>query len=41
MIIAEHVTKYYGARAAVSDLSFSIEAGEVVGLLEGKTGRIG
>ncbi len=33
MIVAEHVTKYYGARAAVSDLSFRIEEREVVGLL--------
>ncbi len=33
MINVEHVTKYYGARAAVSDLSFSIEKGEIVGLL--------
>ena len=33
MISAEHVTKYYGARAAVSDLTFNINAGEVVGLV--------
>jgi ABC-2 type transport system ATP-binding protein len=33
MIVAEQVSKYYGARAAVSDLSFSIESGEVIGLL--------
>lgn len=33
MIIADHLTKYYGPRAAVSDLSFRIERGEVVGLL--------
>lgn len=33
MIVAEHVTKYYGAHAAVSDLSFRIAEGEVVGLL--------
>ncbi len=33
MINVEHVTKYYGARAAVSDLSFRIEPGEIIGLL--------
>ncbi len=33
MIVAEHVSKYYGAHAAVSDLSFTIEQGQVVGLL--------
>lgn len=33
MIVAEHITKYYGDRAAVSDVSFSIGEGEVVGLL--------
>jgi ABC-2 type transport system ATP-binding protein len=33
MIVLEHVSKYYGAHAAVADLSFSIAAGEVVGLL--------
>jgi len=33
MIVAEHVTKHYGARAAVSNLSFRIDAGEVIGLL--------
>jgi ABC-2 type transport system ATP-binding protein len=33
MITVEHVTKYYGAQAAVSDLTFTIERGEVVGLL--------
>ena len=33
MITVEHVTKYYGARAAVSDLSFAIERGQVIGLL--------
>lgn len=33
MITVEHVTKYYGARAAVADLSFAIERGQVIGLL--------
>ncbi|MBN1961054.1 MAG: ABC transporter ATP-binding protein [Deltaproteobacteria bacterium] len=33
MIIAEHISKYYGAKVAVSDLTFSIKKGEVVGLL--------
>ena len=33
MIVAESLSKYYGAHAAVSDLSFSINKGEVVGLL--------
>lgn len=33
MIVAEHVTKYYGAHAAVDDLSFAVGEGEVVGLL--------
>jgi ABC-2 type transport system ATP-binding protein len=33
MLIAEQLTKYYGARAAISDLNFSIQPGEAVGLL--------
>ncbi len=33
MIVLDKVSKYYGERAAVIDASFSIEAGEVVGLL--------
>jgi ABC-2 type transport system ATP-binding protein len=33
MIVAEHLTKYYGERAAVLDVSFTIKQGEVVGLL--------
>jgi ABC-2 type transport system ATP-binding protein len=33
MIEAEHITKYYGDRAAVSNVSFNIAEGEVVGLL--------
>lgn len=33
MIVVENVSKYYGAHAAVSDLSFSIGEGQVVGLL--------
>lgn len=33
MIVAQHLTKYYGEKAAISDLSFSIAQREVVGLL--------
>lgn len=33
MIVAEHLTKWYGPTLAVEDLSFSIPAGEVVGFL--------
>jgi ABC-2 type transport system ATP-binding protein len=33
MIEADNVTKYYGAHAAVRDLTFNITEGEVVGLL--------
>lgn len=33
MIIVENVTKYYGDRAAVRDVSFTIREGEIVGLL--------
>ena len=33
MIVLDKVSKYYGERAAVRDASFSIQAGEVVGLL--------
>lgn len=33
MIVVERVTKYYGEHAAVSDLDFTIEAGECVGFL--------
>ncbi|MEL6543946.1 MAG: ABC transporter ATP-binding protein [Myxococcota bacterium] len=33
MIVVSDVNKYYGARAAVRDVSFSIQQGEVVGLL--------
>ncbi len=33
MIVLDNVSKYYGERAAVRDASFSIQAGEVVGLL--------
>lgn len=32
-VLAQHVTKWYGPRCAVSDVSFAIEPGEVVGLL--------
>lgn len=33
MIVAEHVTKYYGSHAAVRDLDFRIEEGECIGFL--------
>jgi ABC-2 type transport system ATP-binding protein len=33
MITVEGLTKYYGERAAIRDLSFTIESGEVVGFL--------
>ena len=33
LVRAEHVTKWYGPRRAVADVSFAIEQGEVVGLL--------
>lgn len=33
MIEAEKLTKYYGDRAAVQDLSFEVQKGEIVGLL--------
>ncbi len=33
MIAAEGLTKYYGRRAAIRDLSFTIDRGEVVGFL--------
>ncbi|MEM6733349.1 MAG: ABC transporter ATP-binding protein [Myxococcota bacterium] len=33
MIHVDHVSKYYGPRAAVSELSFEIARGEVIGLL--------
>jgi ABC-2 type transport system ATP-binding protein len=33
IVLAEHVTKWYGPRRAVSDVSFAIEPGEIVGLL--------
>ena len=33
LVFAQHVTKWYGPRPAVSDVSFAIEQGEVVGLL--------
>ena len=32
-VSAQHVTKWYGPRRAVSDVSFTIEHGEIVGLL--------
>src|SRR5215475_11006806 len=33
LVRAQHVTKWYGPRRAVTDVSFAIEQGEVVGLL--------
>ena len=33
MIEVECLTKYYGERAAIRDLSFTIEKGEVIGFL--------
>jgi len=33
VVLAQHVTKWYGPRRAVTDVSFAIERGEVVGLL--------
>jgi ABC-2 type transport system ATP-binding protein len=33
VVLAQHVTKWYGPRRAVTDVSFTIEPGEVVGLL--------
>ncbi len=33
LVLAQHVTKWYGPRRALTDVSFAIEQGEVVGLL--------
>jgi ABC-2 type transport system ATP-binding protein len=33
LVLAQHVTKWYGPRRAVTDVSFAIERGEIVGLL--------
>ncbi|KWV49317.1 hypothetical protein AS156_16415 [Bradyrhizobium macuxiense] len=33
LVLAQHVTKWYGPRRAVSDVSFAIGQGEIVGLL--------
>jgi ABC-2 type transport system ATP-binding protein len=33
VVLAQHVTKWYGPRRAVTDISFAIEPGEIVGLL--------
>jgi ABC-2 type transport system ATP-binding protein len=33
VVLAQHVTKWYGPRRAVADVSFGIEQGEIVGLL--------
>ncbi len=33
MIVADRLTKYYGPKAAIEDVSFQIQKGEIVGLL--------
>jgi ABC-2 type transport system ATP-binding protein len=33
VVLAQHVTKWYGPRRAVTDVSFAVEPGEIVGLL--------
>jgi len=33
VVLAQHVTKWYGPRRAVSDVSFAVEPGEILGLL--------
>ena len=33
MIVVDQITKYYGARRALNEMSFSINEGEVVGFL--------
>ena len=33
VVLVEHLTKHYGARRAVSDVSFDMQPGEVMGLL--------
>jgi len=33
VVLAQHVTKWYGPRRAVTDVSFVVEPGEIVGLL--------
>ncbi|WP_024511665.1 ABC transporter ATP-binding protein [Bradyrhizobium sp. ARR65] len=33
LVLAQHVTKWYGPRRAVTDVSFAIDQGEIVGLL--------
>jgi ABC-2 type transport system ATP-binding protein len=33
VVLTQHVTKWYGPRRAVTDVSFAIEQGEIVGLL--------
>src|SRR5258708_16415984 len=33
LVLAQNVTKWYGPRRAVADVSFAIEQGEIVGLL--------
>jgi ABC-2 type transport system ATP-binding protein len=44
-ILAQHLTKHYGALAVVEDLSFAVEPGEIVGFLgpngAGKTTTLG
>ena len=34
MIRIQNLTRYYGERLAVDDISFNVEKGEIVGLLE-------
>jgi ABC-2 type transport system ATP-binding protein len=33
VVVVDHLTKFYGARPAVSDVSFEVQPGEVMGLL--------
>jgi ABC-2 type transport system ATP-binding protein len=33
VVLAQHVTKWYGPRRAVTDVSFTVEPGEIIGLL--------
>lgn len=33
LVLAQHVSKWYGPRRAVTDVSFAVEQGEIVGLL--------
>ena len=40
MIQVEHLTKLYGSKTAIADVSFSLEKGEVLAFL-GPNGEIG